>query len=346
MADRDYYEVLGVSRTASPDQIKSAYRKLAKKFHPDHNPGNKTAEARFKEVQAAYETLSDPQKRKMYDEFGHARPGHGAGHTGWRSGPAGQHVYTWQSGGGPDIPVDNLEDLFQVFAGIGGQQPGRGGRGVDSSIFEQFFRGRGRGKTGRRQAEDTPPSDEKGTSGDIEYPVTLSFEQAIHGTTMDLRLTPADRREESHTVSIRIPPGVADGQRVRIRGKGNPGLSGQAPGDLYIVCQIQPHPYFRRMGNDIYIELPLTVTEATLGTKVEIPTLDGKRMLTVPPGTPSGAKLRLKELGVKPPGHKPRGDLYALVRIVPPKTLSPKQRELFEQLHQADGSSPRQNIGW
>jgi len=336
MPERDYYKVLGISRTASADEVKRAYRKLAKKYHPDRNPNDKAAEARFKEVQAAYEVLSDPQKRKAYDQFGHTGP---AG-QGWRAGPAGPHVYTWRSGGGPDIPVENLEDLFQVFAGGGGFGRGQSG----ASPFEEIFSGMG-GRA-RRARPTRPSAAETATDRDLEHPVTLTFEQAIHGTTLDLRLTPGGRTGAAETVSVKIPPGVANGQRIRVRGKGNPGRRGTSPGDLYIVCNVQGHPYFRRVGNDIYLELPLSMTEAALGAKVEIPTLAGRTILQVPPGTPSGARLRLKNKGVKPTGKKPQGHQYAVVRIVPPKPLSPRQKELLQELCAIGEASPRENVGW
>jgi curved DNA-binding protein len=328
MPDRDYYEVLGISKTATADQIKRAYRGLAKKHHPDRNPGDKSAESRFKEVQAAYEVLSDPEKRKLYDQFGRADASGPS--AGWRSGPSGSRVYTWKSGGGPDIPVDDLDDLFNIFSGSAGGQGGSG------SMFDQFFM-QGGGRRGAA-AETTAAS-----GSDIEYPVDLTFEQAVWGTKMDLTL--ADQNTgDAQRISVSIPPGVADGQRIRVRGKGQPGAGRSRSGDLYIVCRIQPHRFFRRIDNDIYIELPLTLSEAALGTKVEIPTLGGRTMLTVPPGTPSGAKLRLKDQGVKPASGKPQGHQYAVVRIVPPKNPTPDQRQLLEQLRQTETESPRRGI--
>ncbi|MEP0844295.1 MAG: hypothetical protein HRF43_16465 [Phycisphaerae bacterium] len=183
-------------------------------------------------------------------------------------------------------------------------------------------------------------------SRDIESTVDLSFHQAVHGTTLDVRISTPDGRRSGETLSVKIPPGVADGQRIRLRGQGRPGSAGQPPGDLYIVCRVAPHPYFRRLGNDIYLDLPLTVAEAALGTKVQIPTLDGTTVLSIPPGTPSGKKLRLKGKGVKPAGGKPPGDLYAVVRIVPPRNLSSRQRELLEELQRTEVEHPRANIGW
>lgn len=334
MPPRDFYETLGIARGASADEIKRAYRKLAKQYHPDRNQGDKNAETRFKEVQTAYETLSDPQKRAAYDRFGHAGVGSGAGPQSWRSGPAGQHVYTWQSGGGPDIPVDNLEDLFEMFS-RGGQA--HGGREADGDVFSQFFSGgRSRGRR-RRGASQQPAST---GAPPIEQPVTLSFEQAIHGTTLELRLS-QEGSPAGETVRVKIPPGVADGQRIRIRARS----TGPLQSDLHILCNVQPHRYFRRLGNDIYLDLPLSLSEAALGTKVEIPTLEGRTVLTIPPGTPSGAKLRLKGKGVKPPGNKPQGDQYAVVRIVPPKTPDKRQQELLEQLRKTE-TSPRQDVGW
>ena len=343
MAERDYYEVLGIPRSANDEEIKKAYRKLAKKYHPDRNRNDKSAEARFKEVQAAYDVLSDPQKRQAYDQFGHSGVGGGPGYSGWRSGPSGQKVYTWKSAGGPDIPIEDLEDLFGTFAsGAGGGFAREGG----DNIFDEFFgRASGRQRASRRGHASRPPASGE-TGPDLEHKVTLTFDQAIHGTTLEVRLPQGASHPAGQTVSVRIPPGVADGQRIRVRGKGAPNPFGAPPGDLYIICQVEAHPYFRRIGNDIFLDLPLSLTEAALGTKVEIPTLDGKTVLTVPPGTPSGAKLRLKHKGVQPPGKRERGHQYAIVRIVPPASLSPRQKELLETFRQAGEESPRRQIGW
>lgn len=343
MPERDYYEVLGVPRTASADEIKKAYRKLAKQYHPDRNPGDKTAETRFREVQAAYDVLGEAEKRKRYDQWGHAGVGAGAGEGGpgaggWRAGPSGDRVYTWRSGGGPDIPIEDLDDLFSAFSGAG-----RGGGGAGAgSIFEELFGGR-RGR-GQRRGPQPPPQEPPG-SRDIEHTIELTFDQAIHGTSLDLRLSPATGGA-AENISVKIPPGVADGQRIRVRGKGQHGGPGAPPGDLYIICRVAPHPYFRRLGNDIYLDLPVSITEAALGAKVQIPTLEGHTVLTIPPGTPGGAKLRLKGQGVKPAGGKPPGDQYAVIRVVPPKTLTPRQRELLEQLREANDDNPRRGVAW
>jgi DnaJ-class molecular chaperone len=353
MAERDYYQVLEVPRNASPDQIKSAYRKLAKKYHPDRNRGDKSAETRFKEVHEAYEVLNDPTKRRAYDQFGHAgvhggagpaggagwRPGPGAG----RAGPGGERVYTWGSQGGPggaEVPIEDIEDLFSIFGGGYGQQRPTGG----GSPFEEFFGRAGRRGAGARRGPAAPAEPPPAAGRDIEHEVMLGFDEAIHGTRLDLQISRDGARGE--TVSVKIPPGVRDGQRIRIRGKGQTAAEGGPAGDLYIVARVQPHPYFRRVDNDIYLDLPLTLTEAALGTRVEIPTLEGKTVLTVPPGTPGGAKLRLKNLGVKPPGAAPRGHQYAIIRIVPPKKLTPEQVQLLEQFRATGENSPREGLGW
>lgn len=326
MAERDYYDLLGVPRTASADQIKQAYRKLAKQHHPDRNPNNKSAEARFKEIQAAYDVLGDAEKRKAYDQFGHAGVG-GGGPQGWGGGgPGGGRSYTYR-GGGADIPIENWEDLFSTFAG---GARGGGGGGAAGSVFEQFFGGGGR----RGGAQRGPMAGQ-----DAEHTVSLTFEQAVQGTTLELSFA-----DTTGSVRVKVPPGVADGQRIRVRGKGVPGVNGGPPGDLYIICNVQPHAYFRRVGKDIYIDLPLTISEAALGSRVDIPTLEGRTVLTIPAGTPSGAKLRLKGKGIQAAGET--GDQYAVVRIVPPRSLSDAQRTALESLREAGEPDPRAGLGW
>jgi len=280
--------------------------------------------------------LGDAEKRKAYDQFGAAGVGGGAAPgAGWRSGPGGgERVYTWRSGGGPDIPIEDWEDLFGAFSG--------GGRGAESnrsggSAFDDFF-----GRSARRGSRRAP---EPARGQDIEYPISLTFDQAVRGTTLELSI-PGESGEPPHRVQVKIPPGVAEGQRIRLRGKGVPGARGGAPGDLYIVAHIQPHPYFRRINNDIYLDVPISISESVLGSKIEVPTLDGRTVVTVPAGTPCGAKLRLKSKGVKPAGNKPAGDQYVVIRIVPPKTVTDRQRELLDEFRRIGEPSPRAGVGW
>lgn len=317
MAKRDYYDILGVTRSASQDEIKRAYRKLAKQHHPDQNKGDKDSEARFKEAQEAYAVLSDKDKREKYDRFGHAGPGFPGGAPGGGGGG-----YTWSTSHGEPIDIGDLADMFDFSSFTGG-----GGRG--GSPFEGVF---SRG----RKAPRKPPA----PAPDVEYPVSLTFERAIRGTKLELELKAEGHR--SQRISVTIPEGVRDGQKIRVRGKGTPGRGNQPPGDLYVVVSVQPHPYFEREGDDIYLTAPVTVAEAALGAKIDLPTLDGTRTVTIPPGTPSGAKLRLAGLGVNNPQTKHRGDQLVEVKIVPPKPLSAEQRELFEKLAKCDETNPRE----
>jgi DnaJ-class molecular chaperone len=318
MDKRDYYEVLGVSRGADEADIKKAYRRLVKQHHPDVNKGNKDAEERFKEIQEAYDVISDRDKRQRYDQFGHA------GVDPRFAGAGGPQA--WSSADGVPIDFENLGDIFDFAFSRGGG----GGRGT-GSVFERFFREQGGAR--RAAATETVPAQ------DVEHPVTLTFDQAIRGTTLELQLSGA---RGSETISVKVPAGVHEGQRIRIKGKGNVGRRGA--GDLYVVCQIQPHAYFRRVESDIYLEAPLTIVEAALGAKIDLPTLDGVRMVTIPPGTASGARLRLAGLGVTDPKTGRRGDQYVIIKIVPPPIPTPQQRELLDQLAATNVGTPREGL--
>lgn len=319
MAKRDYYEVLGVSRDANASEIKRAYRRLAKQFHPDQNEGDESASAKFKEVHEAYTALLDKDSRARYDRFGHAGvDGRSAGGTG-----------AWTGSGQVPIDLGDLGDLFDFgdFTGPGG---GAGG----SSAFEEFFRGAGaRHGTGAAAAA---------ARRDVEHQISLTFDQAVRGTTLEVPVELGRSRRQR--ISVTIPPGVREGQRIRVRGKGRPGTARHPAGDLYVTCSIQPHPYFERRGDDVYLDVPITIVEATLGAKVDMPTLDGARTVTIPPGTPSGAKLRLAGLGVPSPRGGDRGDHYAVIKIVPPAKLTAEQRSALERLVETGLEAPRDGL--
>src|SRR5579864_522694 len=285
MAKRDYYDILGVAKTASADEIKRAHRKLALKYHPDRNKSNRDAEEKFKEIQEAYDVLSDTSKRANYDQFGHA--GVGAGGPGGPNGADPFEAYrraqaarggrtTWRAS--PGVSVEDF-DTEQMGGDFG-------------DLFEQLFGGNARGAAGRGSRGRVRPA-QRGQ--DIEHGVTLTFEQGARGTTLPLQITRGPGQVE--TIEVKIPPGVKDGSRIRIKGRGE--QTGGEPGDLFIVAHVLPHPYFRREGLDIYLDVPLSLYEALLGAKVNVPTLDGPVTITVPPGTSSGAKLRIKGRGVE-----------------------------------------------
>lgn len=315
---RDYYDTLGVARAASGDEIKRAYRRLAKEFHPDRNPDNAGAEAKFKEVQQAYTVLSDEKKRAQYDQFGEVGVGE------WATQPDGERVYHW---GGSTVGVDDLEDLLSSFGS--GQRPS-----TLDDLFGGIF-------GGNRKASAAQPAPRR--SADQTQRIELSFEQAIHGATISLTLR-SRGNGKSQTLDVKIPPGVEDEQKLRLKGR-IPGAGGGPPGDLYLQCSIRPHAYFRRHGADVYVDVPISVTESVLGAQVEVPSLDGRTLVTIPPATPSGAKLRLKGHGIARTSGD-RGDQFVVIQIVPPGDLTEQQRELFAKLHEAQTSNPRAECPW
>lgn len=367
----DYYELLGVSRKASTKEIRQAYRKLARKFHPDLNPGDKSAEEKFKQLQEAYDVLSDSKKRQMYDQFGfYAENVSAAPHAG-----AG-------SAAGINFDFDGFD-----FGG---------GAGTSfRDIFSQFFRGMG-------GEEHTPRQAERGA--DLEYHIELTFGEAVRGTVKRLSFT---RLETCHTcrgegavgtqqvctacggsgqasrkagrmsfnlscpqcggtgrvrtacrtcggeglvpvtdqIEVRMPAGVQTGSRTRVAGRGNKGRFGGPAGDLYIIPEVQPHPFFRRDGDDIHTVVPITVSEAALGAKVEVPTIDGRALLRIPPGTNSGQKFRLREKGVPSARNtNARGDQYVEVQVMVPRPVDQRVREILNELAHLAPEDPRAGI--
>jgi DnaJ-class molecular chaperone len=319
MEFKDYYQTLGLAKTASAKEIKQAYRKLARKFHPDVNPGDKTAEAKFKEINEAYEVLGDPEKRRKYDDLG----------ANWR-----QYEQARQAGGSP----------FGGFQWAAGGAPG-GYRAVDeeelrsmfgdanpfSEFFQAFFGGAPSSDRRTRGARAA-----RARSGrDVEDEIQLSLEDAMRGTTRRLSI-----KQEGHTrtVDVRIPAGVGDGSRVRVPGEGEHGTAGGRSGDLYLRVRMAPHPRFERRGRDLHTQVSVPVTTAVLGGEAEVPTVaEHPLRLKIPPLTQNGQVFRLKGHGVPALG-KPneRGDLYAAVTIALPRHLTPEQRRHYEELAKLD----------
>ncbi len=312
MAKRDYYEVLGIGRSASDDEIKKAYRKLARQFHPDVNKEANASE-KFAEVQEAYDVLSESGKRKKYDQYGHAA-----------------------ASASPEAYEEMRRAHRARSQGVSPEDFGAQGDGQFGDIFDQLFGGQGPfGRQGGRRRHPAAPA----RGSDVEYPVVLSFEQAARGSNLPLRINLGGQIE---TIDVKVPAGVKDGSRVRVRGKGD--RSGNQPGDLIIVVSVTPHPYFRRDGLDITLDLPISLYESLLGTRVEVPTLDGKVTLTLPPGTSSGSKMRIKGRGVKRSGEQ--GDQFCVIKIVVPKNLSDDEQAFIHELSRKYPLTPRENLEW
>jgi molecular chaperone DnaJ len=380
---QDYYETLGVSRSAAEDEIRKTYRKLARKYHPDLNPGDKAAEERFKKVQEAYDILSDPKKRQVYDQYGfysdNIPPGGPGGGPGADAGQPGMGF------GGFD---------FSEYMNQGGQAQSGGGSGAFRDIFSQFF--------GKQRGEQPGAGPEKGA--DLEYGLNIDFWQSIRGTQVRLNVARQEtcetchgagtaggastvcpecdgtgnvtqmagamkfsltcprcdgkgrlrnvcptchgdgRLSKSETVEVRIPPGAQSGSRLRVAGKGNAGRLGGPAGDLYITVRVDPHAFFVREGDDIHIQVPVTVSEAGLGAKIEVPTIDGRALLKVPQGTQNLQKFRLREKGVLNSRKNQRGDEIVEVVIQAPKVQDERTRELLRELSQVNPEDPRKDI--
>jgi molecular chaperone DnaJ len=402
---RDYYADLGVKKTATAEEVRKAFRKLARKYHPDVNPGDKSAEERFKKISEANDVLSDAKKRKIYDQVGfysdnidpataeaYARgggSGFGAGGFGGPPPGGGGRTQTYTQ----EVPFDFGGFDFNDFAEQGARGGQRAGGGGFRDIFSNIFRG------GREEVARQP---EPGT--DLEYQVNIGFWDAIRGTTMKLNVphlvTCANchgngylespgvcpecngkgavtqksgnmkfnvtcprcggsgknrtvcnvchgegRVEKTESLEIRIKAGTRDGQRIRLAGRGNAGVLGGAPGDLYIVIKVGEHPLFRRDGDDIYLTVPVSMTEAALGSKVEVPTIDGRALLKIPPGTASGQKLRLREKGVTSAVKEGwRGDEIVEIRIVAPAPSDERSKEILREYAKLNSQDPREEL--
>lgn len=310
MSQRDYYDVLGVSRSASADEIRKAYKKLARQHHPDANADDANAEQKFAEITEAHEVLGDEEKRKKYDQFGHD----------WSRVPDGA------TGGNP-------------FQGFGGGGPGGAGFSFDD-ILGGMFGGGGGGSFGGSRGPRGRPQARKGE--DLKTSVQVPFLVGVEGGEHELTVQTGGKAER---LSFRIPPGMESGKSIRLAGQGHPGQHGGPAGDVLVTVNVSPHPYFRREGRNLILEAPISVTEAALGAKIEVPTLtEGSVLLSVPPGTSSGAKLRLRGKGVQNRKTGERGDQLVVIKVVVPKELSEEAEELFRRLADLGGDDPRDGL--
>jgi len=324
---KDYYDTLGVPRNATADEIRKAYRKLARQHHPDVNKAADAA-ARFGEIQEAYEVLSDEEKRRNYDRFGHATPGFGGVGNGGSRPSGRQQAWSHVDATGGGFDTDDLSGIFEQMFG------GRGGAGTGSP-----FGARG-GRAGPGGSRVQP---QRGT--DLEHRVTITFMTAATGGTEELRLTISG---EPTTISVKIPPGIEDGAKLRVRGKGQPGTSGGSPGDIILTVNVGQHPFFRREGLDLFVDIPITIAEAALGVTVTAPLLGAVTgtgpksvQLKVPAGTGSGQKLRVRGKGLSD-AKGGSGDYYAVVQIAAPTDLTEDDRILLAKL--ANGlKNPRES---
>jgi curved DNA-binding protein len=337
MEFKDYYATLGVAKTASEKEIKQAFRKLARKHHPDVNPNDKGAEAKFKEINEANEVLGDPEKRRKYDELGanwrmyeqaqqQGQPYPGGGSPFGGGGGFGEGgAWTINMGGPGGARTMSEEEMRDMFGG------GGGGDDPFSDFFRTFFGGAGAGGEGRGRAR--APRSQKGR--DIESEAELTLEEAYHGAMRRISIALGGH---ARSIDVRIPPGVKDGSRVRASGEGEGGSNGGASGDLFLRVRIKPHPVFERKGDDLYVKVALPVTTAVLGGEAQVPTISGSVRLKVPETTQPGQIFRLKGHGMPLVGKADtKGDLYAAVDVQLPRSLSKEQRQAWEQVKKTEG---------
>lgn len=333
---RDYYQTLGISRNADEKAIKNAYRKLARQYHPDVNPNNSSAEAKFKEISAAHEVLADPEKRKLYDQFGEdfekIPPGYAQyGPQGGHRNPAGANF------GGQVPPGMNFEDLLRQAQSQAAQNRGGASRPQGGGVGEVFSDIFGFGGQNRSRGP------QKG--GDVEQPVEISFAESIKGTQrrLNLRIQGDDGRSESRDVTVKIPAAIGDGQSIKVAGKGASGRGGPN-GDLFLRIQVASDPFWKRDGQNIRVEIPVSFSEAALGAQIQVPTLNGEVGLKIPAGMQSGTTFRLSGRGVKNEKSGTSGDQFVTVKIGVPKDLSAREEELIKELATLRSETGRENL--
>ena len=366
MSNQDFYATLGVSRTASDDEIKKAYRKLAMKYHPDRNQGDKEAEEKFKEVQKAYDTLSDAQKRAMYDQYGHAAfeqgAGAGAGGFGGFGGAQGfdfSDIFSQMFGGGGGARQQNYQGAdLQYSVEISLEEAAKGvKKRLTIPTYEECDVCHGSG---------AKPGTSASTCSTCHGSGTVHVRQAIfqmqqtcptcHGTGKEIKdpcvkCRGEGRTKTSKTVEVNIPAGIDDGQRIRLSGEGEPGQHGAPAGDLYVNVRVRQHKIFERNGLDLHCELPISFTVAALGGEVEVPTLDGKVKLNIPKETQTGRRMRVKGKGIKSLRSSATGDLYCHVVVETPVNLTDRQKELLEEFEKIStgldrSQTPRKKSFW
>jgi len=319
----DHYATLGISKSASPEDIQKAYRKLARKYHPDMNPDDATAKKKFQEVQSAFEVLSDPEKRKKYDQFGSNFESMGGG-------PGGGPRWRYTSGGGPQGYSFDVNDLGDIFGGGAGVETE--GSGGFADLFKQFSRGRGTRRAAPLQRGE-----------DLKHELTVPFATAVLGGEAALSVQRQDGDIEE--IKVKIPAGIDDGKKIRLRGQGVPGTGGAPAGDILLTIRVSPHPLFRRSGNNLEVPLPVTLGEAALGAKVDVPTPHGTIMLTIPPNSSSGKRLRIKGHGIRPASGS-AGDLFAVLQVELPPKLSDDERQHLADISNRHPQQPRADLRW
>jgi DnaJ-class molecular chaperone len=333
--DQDYYKVLGVARNASQADIQKAYRELARKYHPDMNPDDKTAKEKFQQVQTAFEVLNDTSKRELYDRYGSSfeqMAGGPAGGGPRGSGGPGGASYTWSTGG-PGAGFEDF-DFSTIFGDQAGAESPAGGF---EDLLKRFRGGGGGARAGRGRR--TRAAD---LGADIVQDISIPLQTAVQGGEIQLGVRDSAGKEQ--TISVKIPAGIEEGKRIRLKGRGQPGVDGA--GDLYLTIHIAEHPYFHRRGRDLHVRLPITLEEAALGAKIDLPTPDGTVTVRIPPGTSSGQKLRIRGQGV--PSAEGRGDLFAEVQIILPKDIAQEgdEAEWIRQFSQRHPLNPRGELRW